>query len=404
MSSRVPPTAAASLAFDGGSLCVTLAVARAGGDAVVEAFVGDHLIGAAPLLPGGGKKRLSAASIDLIDFPLVAFPAQLRLMQDGRVLSAEARFEDAEALLRAVGPPILAASLDGATGEAVTFAVEVDRVHLYPRLFAMLADGVEVATAVSTPDAGAPHRVTFAAALRPGQALAVRCVSTRAISPVLMVRMDDVLAGALTQIARLETRLDAAVQEVASLRRRLDGAVALSRDRMLLDRLDLFYLMLNERIDREMRVLGAPPPASPRAAPAVVAFSPGEVEGVGLFDPETNAVSEWRWFGPDVTLVFRDVGAPVSRIVLNFFTFGQIEGEQSVRVSLAGTTIGAELRRLPEGPWLLEIPVRRAAGWPDGAVIVHLQFARHHTSAADPRLLSAVFSGAELFTLADSQA
>ena len=402
MSSRVPPTAAASLTFENGNLCVTLAADRFEDDAVVEAFVGDYLVGAAPLLAGGGKKRLLVASIDLLDFPLVEFPTNLRLMHDGRVLLAEARFEDAEALLCAAGPPILTARLDGATGEAVTFAVEVDRVRRYPRRFALLADGVEVAVGVSTPDA-AGHHVTFATALRPGLGLAVRCVCTGATSPVMAVRTDDVLASALAQVARLEKRLDAAVRETASLRRRLDGAVALSRDRMLLDRLDLFYLMLNERIDREMRVLGGPPPASPKAAPEVVVFRPGEVEGVGLFDLETNAVSEWRWFGPDVTLVFRDVGAPVSRIVLNFFTFGQIEGEQSVQVSLAGTTIGTELRRLPEGPWLLEIPVRRAAGWPDGAVIVHLQFARHHTSAADPRLLSAVFSGAELFTLAGSQ-
>jgi len=137
-----------------------------------------------------------------------------------------------------------------------------------------------------------------------------------------------------------------------------------------------------------------------QAPPPVLAFRPGEVEGVGMFDLETNEASEWRWFGPDVTLVFRDVAAPLSRIVLRFFTFGQIEGEQSVRVSMSGATVGAELRQLPDGPWLLEIPVRRAAGWPDGTVIVHLAFARHHATAADPRLLSAVFSGAELFTTA----
>ena len=118
-----------------------------------------------------------------------------------------------------------------------------------------------------------------------------------------------------------------------------------------------------------------------------------------MFDLETNEASEWRWFGPEVTLVLRDVGAPLSRVVLRFYTFGQIEGEQSVRVSLEGVTVGAELRQLPDGPWLLDIPLRRAAGWPDDTVIVHLAFARHHTSAADPRLLSAVFSGAELFTV-----
>src|ERR1700712_2271506 len=93
MSSRVPPTAAASLAFEDGNLCVTLGVAVPGDDTVVEAFVGDYLVGAAPLLPGGGKKRLPVASIDLLDFPLVEFPTQLRLMQDGRVLLAETRFE-----------------------------------------------------------------------------------------------------------------------------------------------------------------------------------------------------------------------------------------------------------------------------------------------------------------------
>ncbi len=399
MSSRAPPSAAASLAIEDGVLRVALGDAKGLRGTVVEAFVGDHLVGAAALLPADSGKRTLAGGIDLIDFPVVDFPAILRLMHGGRELLPQMRFEHADALLLAVGPPNLSATLAGVSGDAASFAVATDRLRRYGRPLALLDDGREIAAAMSLPDAGGPHSATFAASLRVGQSLAVRCATTGATSPAIELQPHDLPIAALAQIARLEARLDAAALESEALRRRLDAAVSLSRDRMLLDRLDLFYLMLNERIDREMRVLGAPPPPV-QAPPPVLAFRPGEVEGVGMFDLETNEASEWRWFGPDVTLVFRDVAAPLSRIVLRFFTFGQIEGEQSVRVSMSGATVGAELRQLPDGPWLLEIPVRRAAGWPDGTVIVHLAFARHHATAADPRLLSAVFSGAELFTTA----
>ncbi len=396
MSNRAPSPAPASLVIEDGVLRVSVADAKAKRGSVVEAFVGDHLVGAAALRAG---RQGLFGGIDMVDFPVVEFPAQLRLMHAGRELSPRVRFDDADAVLRAAGPPRLTATLTGASGDAASFAVTVDRVRHYGRRMALLLDGAERGVALSAPDAAGAHRVTFAVSLRTGQSLVVRDVATGAASEPIELQAHELPIAGLAQIARLEARLDAAEREAASLRQRLDATVALSRERMLLDRLDLFYLMLNERIDREVRVLGGPPPRPVPAAPPVIAFRPSEVEGVGMFDLETNEVSEWRWFGPDVTLVLRDVGAPVSRIVLRFFTFGQIEGEQSVRVSMEGVTVGAELRQLPEGPWLLDIPLRRAAGWPDDTVIVHLAFARHHASAADPRLLSAVFSGAELFTV-----
>ena len=396
MSNRAPPQAAASLAIEDGVLRVSVADPRAKRGSVVEAFVGDHLVGATALR--AGKPGL-LGSIDLIDFPVVEFPAQLRLMHAGRELSPQMRFDDPDAVLRAAGPPNLTATLQGASGDTASFAVTVDRVRRYGRRLALLVDGAVAGAAMSAPDADGAHRAAFAVSLRAGQSLVVRDVASGAASEPIELQAHELPIAGMAQIARLEARLDAAEREATSLRRQLDATVALSRERMLLDRLDLFYLMLNERIDREVRVLGGPPPARGRPAPPVITFRPSEVEGVGMFDLETNEASEWRWFGPEVTLVLRDVGAPLSRVVLRFYTFGQIEGEQSVRVSLEGVTVGAELRQLPDGPWLLDIPLRRAAGWPDDTVIVHLAFARHHTSAADPRLLSAVFSGAELFTI-----
>ncbi len=396
MSSRTPPASRASLAIEDGVLRVTLADPGAKRGSVVEAFVGDHLAGAAALR--AGKQGLTAG-IDLTDFPLVEFPASLRLTHAGRELSAQLRLDDADALLRAAGPPSMAPMLVGASDTAASFAVTVDRVRRYARRLTLLVDGAEIGTADSIVDDAGVHRATFEVSLRAGQSLVLRDALTRAASEPIELAAHALPVAGLAQIARLEARLDAAEREAVSLRRQLDASLALSRERMLLDRLDLFYLMLNERIDREVRVLGGPPPTAVPPAPPVIAYRPSEVEGVGMFDLETNEVSEWRWFGPEVTLVLRDVGAAVSRVVLRFYTFGQIEGEQSVRVSMQGMTVGAELRQLPEGPFLLDIPLRRAAGWPDNTVIVHLAFARHHTSAADPRLLSAVFSGAELFTI-----
>lgn len=398
----VPKSQQARMAFQGADLVVTIdADAQAAAGDPVAAFIADALIATAPLrLEKSGRLT---ASLAFADAPLVKFPATLRLQNQrtGAELRPPDRFAirfgTAAEFLAALGPPALAWRVEGLTPDRLSVAVTIDRLARYERALALEVDGVEVAAAIGLPSA---LDFVLPTSLRRGQELVVRDIATGARGPALTLAAEHLLDAALATIARLSARLDVGDAALAGMRARLDSAVGLGRDRMLLDRLDLFYLMLNERIDREMRAIGTPAAPPPEPPPSVLSFRPSEIEGVGMFDLETNGHNEWRWFSPDVTLIFRDVGAPVSRIVLQFHNFGEIEHGQAVQVSMAGTTIAGELRRLPDGIHLLEIPVRRAEAWPDGSVILHLAFARHYTTAADPRLLSAVFSGAEVFTIA----
>ncbi len=401
----VPKPQRARMAFEGTDLVITLdAGAQAAAGDPVAAFIADALIATAPLrLEKSGRLTTSVA---FADAPPAKFPATLRLQNQrtGAELRPPdrfaIRFETAAELLAAVGPPAMTWRIEGVAPDRLTVAVAVDRLARYPRALALEVDGVEVAVVTGLP---AALEFVLPAPLRRGQALAVRDMTHGVRGAALTLTAEHLLDAALATIARLGARLDAGNVALAGMQARLDSAVGLGRDRMLLDRLDLFYLMLNERIDREMRAIGTPAATPPEPPPPVLSYRPSEIEGVGMFDLETNGHNEWRWFSPDVTLIFRDVGAPVSRIVLQFHNFGEIEHGQAVQVSMAGTSIAGELRRLPDGIHLLEIPVRRAEAWPDGSVILHLAFARHYTTAADPRLLSAVFSGAEIFTIAPGQ-
>jgi hypothetical protein len=200
---------------------------------------------------------------------------------------------------------------------------------------------------------------------------------------------------ALERLAELRRRVEEVAAEQTILRRRLDHAEIFGRERLMLDRLDLFYLLLSDRIDR---LLPRPEPAPPSPqASAARRISPAEVEGVGLYALETDGASEWRWFGPNVTLMFRGAPQPVARILLFFHGFGLPDADGTVQAWLQAVPVAATRIDLQDGRHALEIIGPAGTSWPDGTVILHLSFSRWRSGDDDPRLLSAVFSGAELF-------
>ena len=209
----------------------------------------------------------------------------------------------------------------------------------------------------------------------------------------------DDLQQVLARVTVLEQTLEALTVEQATQRRRLDHTETFGRERLLLDRLDLFYLLLSDRIDRFLP--RAEPAAPPPHLPTVRRIAPAEVEGVGLYALETDGASEWRWLGPDVTLMFRGAMQPVAQILLFFHSFGLPDASKPIRAWLQAIPVASELVELRDGRHALEIIVPAGTSWPDGTLILHLSFGHWHSSADDPRLLRAVFSGAELFAALD---
>ena len=369
--------------------------ARAGD--VVEAYIGDDLVGRDVLHAGSPGAGL-VGRIELVDVPVVAFPAQLRLMNASRAteIGHGLPLPDVNALLAAAGAPTVTATFAGVHSVGPAFVLIVDRLGRYAREFALCVDGGAPVIAHSTPEPmGGSQRLVFGYADPVSEGARVTIVETLFAGRVLDVVLDAprLLAGAQLQIAQLQDETERLAEDNAGLRRRLDTTVDIGREKLLLDRLDLFYLLLSERIERSERMAGAtvqPDPLPPM--PDVLTFGPGELDGVGIYDVETDGTNEWRWFGPDVTLALRDLPRPVRRLVFYFHLFG-IDGPPAARVVTGGVAEPVRVRLL-EDRFALDIPLSRSTPL-EGILVLHLSFDRHQTSEEDPRLLSAPFAGAE---------
>jgi hypothetical protein len=361
----------------------------------VEAYVGDDRLGLATLRRER-RGRLSAR-IPLAA-PLLGFPARLRVMNArlGREIGGGLALADADALLAAAGPPELAARFLGWRPDGLAFAVTFARECRYPRAFDLtLASDPPVAAWSVAGECGLVHRLTFPldGPVPTGTAFTVteRRFAVSALAGVFDA--DLIGAGAAARLDELADEVAALRRETESLRRRLDAAVSLGRDTLLLERLDLFYLLLCERA--APAAVPAPAPEPEPAAPTVRHLGPAGIDGIGIFDVETDGTSEWRWFGPDATIALRDLTPPVRRVLLHFHRFCGDGTPPAVRVSTGGPPEPARVRAM-EDRHVVEVPVRHGALVGGAMLVVHVSFDRHATSAADPRLLSAVFCGAEI--------
>ena len=364
----------------------------------IEALVGDALLGSASLERPARTKRLTG-TIPLRDVGPIAFPARVRVVdtRSDAEIGRGVTLAGLDALLAAAGPPAFTAGFAGMHPDGPAFEVTPDRLPLHPRRYALHLDGVEVAAATGVPGEDGVQRVAFALAspLAAGQRAEVfeRAHGVRAFA--MAFDAATALAAATAQVARLQGEVTDLRTQQAALRRRLDLALDLGREALLLERLDLFYLLLSERIEREVQRRDPPPREPPPRPPEVTRFGPADVEGVGIFEVESDGSHEWRWFGPACTIALRDIAARARRVVLYFHTPGETEGPPGVRVSVGGAAEPASVRALESG-FAIDVPLRRSHPWPDNMLILHIAFDRHRTSDVDRRLLSAVFSGAEV--------
>lgn len=388
---------ATSLCPKGGIRVVCETGAGQAGDPI-EVHAGDDLIGSAPLRPARRDGAL-VARIGLRDVPRLEYPARLRVMNARSLaeLGHGLKLADAASLIAAAGAPVVSAAFAGQQSDGLVFTVTPDRLARHARPFTLHRDDGATETALSSPDpqGGPAQRVVFAGPVPLTPGTSFRLTEATFGTLVLAGTFDTatMLAGALAQLARLEREVASLAAGNLALRRRLDTAIDLGRDRMLLERLDLFYLLLCER-DRDAAPTARRPPDE---MPNVRRFGPAEVDGIGIFDVETEGNRQWRWFGPDATIALRDLVGPLRRVVLYFHGFGDAPEPPGVRVSTGGAGEPALLRRLEPG-YALDIPVSRASALLQGMLVIHISFDRHQTSHADPRRLSAVFSGAEVIS------
>ena len=342
--------------------------------------------------------------------PLVSLPAELRgvVPRTGAEVAAALVVPDAAFLMRLVGPPKLRAAIAAIRDDEVVFDLVLSTLPGYAREFALRVSADEPSIAISRPrDANSGHHdLSFEVRglLRDGDYLELIDVATEAVVYSMSATWMNLMEPLRLRLRDMEARQEKSERYLTQMRARLEATANVSRDRQLLERLDLYYYLVNDRLDRELRWLEERvSPAGPASLPAREQAAPTtkilarSVEGVGVHNLESNGVAEWRWFGPKVMLVLRDVGENLGGLTLYFSAVG--EG-----VSLGGATVTANGLRLDcdagaaadqRAELIMAVPpglVRR-----DRSLLVHLQFAEAFSPPGDSRSLSAAFVEAELF-------
>jgi hypothetical protein len=398
----------AHLAFEDGAPVLRVAATAVTGDGNdVELYAGDRCLAVAPLR-GGRQQEGEELSARFEDFdpPMLEFPANLRavMVRSGEELGTGLVARDANALLAALGLPDIRLQLAGIGPDRLDFEIQLGRLTAYPRSFRLLLDGRETSEALSVQRHGAPgwQDLTLAipAPLSNGTHVELFDIATGSQVFTIAATWMNLVWPVVLKEQMLERQLEQCRKDILSLNARLTRVLDLDRDRLLLERLDLFYFLLNQRIDRlahDPSPAVQPEPADSPPAPGPLQVLPRALEGVGYYGLEGDGAREWRWFGPRVLLAFRQLGAQPTRVVLKFFRFAHGVTVPEVRVSVNGTAVTAGLSNPEPNRHLLDIPVLRSMWRPDQTLIVELQFGDQESSENDRRQLSAVFSSATLF-------
>jgi hypothetical protein len=407
-----PSSLAASHTFANGTVTFVLAQAESiAPDEVIELYAEDHLIGSAPLEVDSQSKR---AEISVTDLPALPFPLVLRAQtRSARAeLAPPVVVSDLMALLRAMGKPSAELRLIGVEPEKIVFEARFASLGNYPRELNLLVDGALVCTSQSRvttagPTREARHEVAFQAStpLREGMVVGVACAASGHTLYSAALSWMDLLSAALYSARQTAASLDELQKAHERLAGRFEALANFGRERLLLERLDLYYLSLNERIDRVLELV-SPEGRVPRAPGSAAEesarrdFRPSELEGAGIHALESEGGHEWRWFGPNVSLLFRDVPARPATITLEFHTFGEGIAEPRIDATVNSVEVAPSVKRREGGGWTVAVPVPTGAHQPDRALILNVRFGHSHSTPQDSRVLSAVFTGGAILPAA----
>lgn len=375
-------------------------------------FVGDYQIGYSGLSPDPNNPSKLIARINIDQMPIVDWPAELRSVwvRTGTECGTPIMLRNANELMKLVGPPKIKAILTSAQDDRISFELEVDTLPSYPRELAFRVNGVEWSQAWSSPREGGAgaYAVNFPARsqLRDGASLEILDLATGAVIFSTVATWINLIGPVLESMKRLHSRYNALEQYLRKASARIDAIANVSRERQTLDRLDLFYFLINDRLDREMRwiterggfrideqtIAGD---EATIAAPSV--FTVKDVDGIGMYQIEANGVSEWRWFSSSVTTLFRNVQMDASVISLHFSSVAPGVDLAAARITVNGFQIETVLCAETEEGYEVTVPIPSGSVRSDKTIILHVQFDRGHTAEGDSRTLTAAFTGAEIF-------
>lgn len=195
------------------------------------------------------------------------------------------------------------------------------------------------------------------------------------------------------------------MENLDAVRRQVVAGTDPSRERLLLHRLDMTYVLLNERMDRELqwlcRRIDGPDGEKvalehlSQAGPNVCVVSPSGLRGVGIYDGESNGAETWRWFGRTVTLFFTEVD-PKARCIRFMFATSSPTLDVGKMSAVANGYEAPYEWSYPEGRIDLTIALTSLGARSDRTLILALDFATGWSPANDARVLTFACIGVEI--------
>jgi hypothetical protein len=333
-------------------------------------------------------------------------------VESGLEIKPSLTIHDADALLAASGPGPIWCELTAVDARALTFTIEPQHLPLFARRIELMVDGTSLGAVASLPPkpaeagqvpANAEHLLTFqlAGLLRDGALIELVDTGTGTLvhsQTITWAAIAAALMGAQKLLDERQTRLTA---ELARLRAKLGAVGDISKDVLMLERLDLYHGLVMDRLDREfaaMRLeLGLTDPVVEASAAPVPpqTFLPADLEGVGLYHAEFDGDRQWRWFGPDTTLILRNIDHAMRVLRIYYRLPGawtetgpltcQINGREAQIVSTEA-----------DHAHCLELCLTPNMHRPDRCLIIHLRFELSYMPPNDERVLSMSCSTVEL--------
>jgi len=132
-----------------------------------------------------------------------------------------------------------------------------------------------------------------------------------------------------------------------------------------------------------------PEPAQPpRLLSGPVMLAPLAMQGEGFYSVEGDDQRSWRWFGPDTTLLLRDIPPEVGSVTLLIASAALGVALEGLQITVNGTAMAATIRAEPDGGWRLLIPVPAPLIRPEGVVRLRIVSANAHAPPGDARTLA----------------
>ena len=370
----------------------------------LSVYVNGHLVGAGALAAfAAGNDVAQCVDIDLKTLPPIEFPFEFRFADDatGGEAHASLLVKDVHEFVAAMGDEPAGVTLEALYEDRMDFAFDVGFAPETGRRLALKINGRKISQGLSKgASAKSGSRVRHSISLdltvpfRDGSVVElVDIQSGRTVFRQIPTWTDIVGAltlGQKTLHSRLET-LERDVQKMSVSMSLLSGQ---GRERLLLDRLDMFYALIQDRLDKELRVLNPPSRGGQDLpVPADRDIGAAEIEGTGYYALEGHGAVRWRWFGPNVSFVVRDVSARARELHLAFFSVDAACREGDIRIKANGCVLEARAVRTQDRVEITAALGRNVFG---GAaiksLIVEVDFPYHFQPAGDNRVLSAAFS------------